>query len=156
MFLRNLTDYIKLRKVINKILKEENLLENLSSLFSTDNYKVNFKQDWIGRIYGVVNPAIQDPEGRIFEYNTDGTSINSFINKWIMDHMIAADRFIKNHQLFDILLYDIKQIDNNYNFLIILTPISWPDFRKSLKTAGIFLGIATTILLIALILSMCL
>ena len=59
MFIKNLIDHIKIKRIINTIVKEENLLENLSALFSTENYIVNFKQDWIGRIYAVINPVVQ-------------------------------------------------------------------------------------------------
>lgn len=147
MFIRNLINYVKIKRIINAVIKEENLLNNLSQLFSTENYIVNFKQDWIGRIYAVLNPVVQDPQARIFEYDTNGTNIKSFVNKWVIEHMIAADNFVKNHELFDILIYDLKQIDNNYNFLFTLTPISWYDFWKSTK---IVCGITFALLVIAI------
>ena len=133
MFIRNLIDYIRIRKIISEVLKEENLLSNLSKIFSNNNHIVTFKQDWIGRIYAVINPVVQDPNSRIFEYDGNGTNLKSFVNKWVVEHMIAADNFVKNHQLFDILVYDIKQLDDDYNFLITLTPIAWYDFWKSTK-----------------------
>jgi hypothetical protein len=58
--------------------------------------------------------------------------------------MIAADNFVKNHELFDILIYDIQQLDEDYNFLFTLTPIAWLDFWKSMKT---FLWISIPILI---------
>ena len=45
MFIRNLIDYIKIKRIIDKVIKEEDLLNNLSQLFSTSNYTVHFKQD---------------------------------------------------------------------------------------------------------------
>ena len=57
MFIRNLIDYVKIKRIINKVIAEEDLLNNLSKLFSTNSYQVRFKQDWIGRIYAVVNPV---------------------------------------------------------------------------------------------------
>jgi hypothetical protein len=101
--------------VIKKIIKEENLLQNLSKLFTVNDYTVNFKQDWIGRIYAVVNPIAQDPNSRIFEYDEHGMNVKSFVEKWLIEHMIAADNFVKNHELFDILTYDIQQLDEDYN-----------------------------------------
>ena len=133
MFIRSLIDHIKIRRIVKKIIKEENLLSNLSALFSTENYVVNFKQDWVGRIYAVINPVVQSPQNRIFEYDTLGMNLKSFINKWVIEHIIAADNFVKNHQLFDILVYDLKPLDTDYNFLITLTPITWNDFHSSLK-----------------------
>lgn len=137
MFIKDIIEHIKILKIIKAVIKEENLLENLSNLFSKGNYKVNFKRDWIGRIYAVINPVVSDPQSRIFEYDTNGTNINSFVNKWVLEHMIAASNFVKNNGLFDILTYEIKQLDDDYNFLFILTPISWIDFKKGiLKTLG--------------------
>ena len=135
MLIKNLISHIKMCKVIKEIIESEDLLKNFSALFSTDNYKVTFKQDWVGRIYAVVNPVVQDPQARIFEYDANGMNLNSFISKWVIEHMIAADNFVKNHQLFDILTYELKPVedDEDYNFLITLTPITWFDLQKSLK-----------------------
>lgn len=154
MFIRDLIDYLKIKRIVKKVVKEEDLLNNLSKLFSSKNYTVNFKQDWIGRIYAVLNPVAQDPQARIFEYDTNGTNINSFVNKWVIEHMIAADNFVKNHELFDILIYELKQLDDDYNFLFTLTPIGWPECWKSAKIFGgitlALLAIAITLLIILL------
>ena len=146
MFIKDIIEHIKILKIIKAVIKEENLLENLSNLFSKGNYKVNFKRDWIGRIYAVINPVVSDPQSRIFEYDTNGTNINSFVNKWVLEHMIAASNFVKNNGLFDILTYEIKQLDDDYNFLFVLTPISWNDFKKGiLKTLGCITALAILI-----------
>jgi hypothetical protein len=147
MFIKDIIEHIRILKIIKAVIKEENLLENLSNLFSKGNYKVNFKRDWIGRIYAVINPVVSDPGSRIFEYDTNGTNINSFVNKWVLEHMIAASNFVKNNGLFDILTYEIKQLDDDYNFLFILTPISWNDFKKGiLKTLGCIASLAILII----------
>jgi hypothetical protein len=148
MLIRNLIDYVKTKRIIKDVIKEEDLLNNLSSLFSKGDYRVKFKQDWIGRIYAVVNPVVQDPQSRIFEFGEEGVNIKSFVHKWVMDHMIAADTFIKNHELFDILIYNIEQLDDNYNFLFTLTPIAWYDFWKSLKR---FFWISLSIIVLAIV-----
>lgn len=137
MFIKDIIEHIKILKIIKNVIKEENLLVNLSNLFSKGDYIVNFKRDWIGRIYAVINPVIADPQSRIFEYDNNGTNIKSFVNKWVLEHMIAASNFVKNNGLFDILSYEIKQLDEDYNFLFILTPISWNDYKKGiLKLLG--------------------
>ena len=148
MLIRNLIDYVKTKRIIKEVIKEDDLLNNLSSLFSKGDYRINFKQDWIGRIYTVVNPVVQDPQSRIFEFGEEGVNIKSFVHKWVMDHMIAADTFIKNHELFDILIYNIEQLDDDYNFLFTLTPIAWYDFWKSLKR---FFWISSSIILLVIV-----
>ena len=138
-FFKYLILNIKYTRILNKVYENENIPENLSRLFGS-----NFKQDWIGRIYAVVNPIAQDPNSRIFEYDEHGMNVKSFVEKWLIEHMIAADNFVKNHELFDILTYDIQQLDEDYNFLFTLTPIAWLDFWKSMK---IFLWILIPILI---------
>lgn len=138
MLIKNLIEHIKLKKIIKQIIQSENLLVNLSKLFSTENYSVNFKQDWIGRIYAVVNPIAQDPQARIFEYDEHGMNVKSFVNKWVMERMVAANNFIVNNNLFEVLTYEITPLDEDYNFLFVLTPISWHDLSKSLKRNAYF------------------
>lgn len=117
-------------RIINKVIKSENLMANLSSMFGT-----TFRRDWIGRIYTVINPLVQlKPEDLVYEYNTNGTSLDSTVNKFVMDRMVAADKFIINHELFDLLTHSIQQVDDDYNFLFVMTPIAWVDLRNSLKT----------------------
>ena len=129
MLIPDLVTYIKHIRVINKMVKAENLLSNLSTMFGT-----TFKRDWIGRIYTVINPVVQlKPEELIYEYDANGMNIKSTVYKFVMDRMVAANNFIVNHELFDILTYDIEQLDDDYNFLFVLTPIAWPDLRSSLK-----------------------
>lgn len=151
MFIKDTINFIKYKRVIKDVLKEEDLLNNLSKVFSSKNHTVKFRTDWIGRIYAVVNPTVLDPEERIFEYDNNGTNVDSFVRKWVIEHMIAADNFVKNHGLFDILVYNIEQLDENYNYLITLTNIAWFDFWKSLKRILCITGALLIALIVALI-----
>lgn len=151
MFIKDTINFIKYKRIIKDVLKEEDLLNNLSKVFSSKNHTVKFRTDWIGRIYAVVNPTVLDPEERIFEYDNNGTNVDSFVRKWVIEHMIAADNFVKNHGLFDILVYNIEQLDENYNYLITLTNIAWFDFWKSLKRTLYITGALLIALIVALI-----
>ena len=53
-FIKNLLLNIKYTKILRKIYKDEGLLEKFSKLFG-----VEFKIDWVGRIYTVINPNIK-------------------------------------------------------------------------------------------------
>ena len=135
MILSTIAEYIKVKKVINGVIKNENLLENLSNLFTSQNknYKVTFKKDWLCRIYAVVNPVAADPSSRIFEYDQDGTNISTFLKNWVIQIMVIAEQFVKNKMLFDLLTVDIKQLDENSNFLIVFSPIGCAKFIKAVK-----------------------
>lgn len=156
MLIKSLVNHIKIHKIIKDVVKNENLLMNLSNVFSTNTLKVNFKMDWIGRIYAVLNPVAADPSDRIFEYDTNGTNIKTFVHKWIMDRMIAVDTLVKNHELFDVVTYNVEQLDDDYNFLVTFTPITWDDLRKHLKITGyVTMGIiAVAALTLALVFSL--
>lgn len=156
MLIKSLINHIKIHKIIKDVVKNENILENLSNVFSTGNLKVSFKIDWIGRIYAVLNPVAADPSARIFEYDTNGVNVKSFVHKWIMDRMIAVDMLVKNHELFDVVTYNVEQLDNDYNFLVTFTPITWEDLKHHLKiTSYITMGfVGLTVLVLILLFSL--
>ena len=55
LFIKYLLLHIKYCKILNNVYKNENLLNNLTALF-----KVQFRKDWVGRIYAIFNPHIQE------------------------------------------------------------------------------------------------
>lgn len=136
LFIKYLYAHIKYYKILNKVYKEENLLANLSNLFG-----VNFKKDWIGRIYAVFNPYVKDgvfnPNVQIFEYTENGLENDAYIEHYILTQLNVAKQFIKANNLFDLLTYRIKSIDDNGNYLFIMEPITWSDCKKYSKIAAI-------------------
>jgi hypothetical protein len=148
-FIKYLYLHIKYKKILQKIYENENLLNNLSYLFQS-----RFKQDWIGRVYTVLNPLIINDEvqvnTQILEYGVEGISNKSWIDKWIMDKLLIAQKFIKTNNLFDLLTYEIKQIDD-YNYLFIMQPIVNLDLKKYTKRFIITYSIIIILLLILLI-----
>lgn len=154
MFIVELFKYRKLRKLIDKIDREEQIFDNFSKLFQS-----NFKTDWIGRRYTVLNPRVQgidkdDTSGissQIFEFTEQGMRDSIFIEKWCMDRIRAASLYIVNKQLLDVLTYSIERIDDNENYLFILKPILFDDlkdsFRKFIKRTLWAIGILALILI---------
>ena len=94
---------IKYCKILNNVYKNENLLENLSALF-----KVQFRKDWIGRVYAIFNPHIQDgifnPNNQIFEYTEQGLVNDAYVEAYILNQLKIAKQFIRANNLFDLLL----------------------------------------------------
>lgn len=117
---------IKYTRILNEVYKNENLIENLSSLF-----RIQFKKDWIGRIYAVFNPHIQngvfDQSNQIYEYDETGLTNKAYIEAYIMNQLNIAKRFIKANNLFDILTYKLSKLDNMDNYLFIIQPITLDD-----------------------------
>ena len=122
----------KYTRLLNSIYKNENLLDNLSKLFG-----VPFKKDWIGRIYAVFNPHVQDgifnPNNQIYEYDENGLSNKAYVESYIMLQLNIARRFIKTSNLFDLLTYRIEKLDDNDNYLFVIQPITYEDFKIASK-----------------------
>ena len=135
----------------HKVYKEEDMLRGLSQMFQSE-----FKQDWIGRLYCVVNPFIRDgkydPNTRIFNYTEDGANTDVFVEQYIMNILNSINLFIKTNNLFDLLTYEIRKIDDYGNYLFIIKPVPYDDFVKYLKLSIIpliiLIGIIITIILI--------
>lgn len=139
-FLKYLILNIKYSKLLNKVYEEENLLRNLSALF-----KVEFRKDWICRIYAVFNPNIQDgiydPNRQIYEYDETGLTNRPYVEAYIMEQLSIVKQFIRANNLFDLLTYKIEKIDDNDNYLFIMQPITLEDCMKYTKYFGIMLSI---------------
>ena len=131
-FIKYLILNIKYSKILNEVYKKENLIENLSALF-----KVQFKKDWIGRIYAVFNPHIQegifDINNQIYEYDTHGLTNRAHVEAYIMNQLNIAKQFVMTNNLFDLLTYDIKQLDEYDNYLFVIKPITLDDCLKYAK-----------------------
>ena len=129
-FFKNLILNIRYTRIIKRVFKEERLLEGLSQIF-----KANFKVDWIGRVYAVLNPNLDEngqyaPNTQIFEYGEDGLSNERMIEQWIMERMVVVSEFIRANNLFELLTYSIKKLDKYDNYLFILEPITLRDCFK--------------------------
>lgn len=141
-FIKSFLQHRKYKKILKKVYKQENLLENLSQLYGTE-----FKMDWIGRIYTVINPNINngqyDVNDQIFEYNENGFDNNIYVEKQIMKKLAIAQQYIQTNNLFDLLTYEIRKIDDYDNYLFIIQPITLEDYVNSLKKLLILLGVLT-------------
>lgn len=149
-FIKNLWLNIKYTLLLKQIYKDEQLLYKFSELFGTE-----FRIDWVGRMYAVFNPNIMNNEldvnSQIFEYDENGLTNKPYIEKWIMTKLIIIKDFIMANNLFDLLTYEIKRIDDYDNYLFIVKPITFDDCMKWSKIFAItysILAIITTVLLI--------
>jgi len=131
-FFKNYKKYHERKKLLLKIYEEENLTQNLSQLIGA-----NFKIDNAGRLYGVFNPFLKDGQFAynevIYEYNVAGMAFDSYVEKTLMEKMNIANSFIVNHQLFDLVTYNIKKLDEQGNYLFIITPLYFDETISSGK-----------------------
>lgn len=134
---------MKQKRLLENIYREEHILYNLKNI-----YKVPVRKDWVSRLYFVINPHVHiDPNDLIFESTSDGYSIDMMIEKWLMDRLVIANEFIKNKLLFDLLLVDIRILDEYDNFLIIFEPTLLKEFKKNTRNfLWLLLGLALIIM----------
>lgn len=150
-FFKSLFLNIRYTRLIKKIYKNERLLEGLSQIF-----KANFKIDWIGRAYAVLNPNLDEngqysPNTQIFEYGENGLNNERMVEQWIMERMNIVSNFIQSNNLFEILTYSIKKLDNYDNYLFILEPITLHDCLKWSKWMIVLIGLLIIVGIVLLI-----
>lgn len=149
-FIKNLLLNVKYTRLLKRIYSDEQLLNKFSQLFGTE-----FRMDWVGRIYAVFNPNIINDEldvnSQIFEYGENGLTNSPYIEKWIMTKLNIVKDFIMANNLFDLLTYEIKKIDDYDNYLFIIKPITFDDCIKWTKIFGITYSILTIIAISLLI-----
>lgn len=132
-FIKYLVLYIKYSKTVKQVFEKENLLKSFSLLFDSE-----FRIDWVGRVYTVLNPLVQKMEDptigsgvTIYEFTESGELSNRmWVEKWVMDHLMAAQQFIQANNLFDLLTYDITRLDDNENYLFVLEPLHFKEAKK--------------------------
>lgn len=139
-FIKYLLMHIKYCKILNKVYEDESILKNLSTMF-----KVDFKKDWVGRVYAVFNPHVQEgvfnPNNQIFEYTEQGLVNDAYVESYILNQLNIARQFIRANNLFDLLTYKLKKLDENDNYLFIMQPITWEDCKKYSIWFLILLGV---------------
>lgn len=149
-FIKNLLLNIKYTRMLKRVYEDEQLLRKFSELFGTE-----FRIDWVGRIYAVFNPNIINDEldvnSQIFEYGDRGLTNEPYIEKWVMTKLNLIEGFVMANNLFDMLTYEIKQIDEYDNYLFIIKPITFDDCIKWTKIFGITYSILTIIVISLLI-----
>lgn len=124
----------KITRILKKTYKDEDIIAKLSYTFG-----VQFDQDWVGRVYAVVNPVIRDGQfnsEQAIEYTNQGRDNSEYVQHWVMERLILMDSFLKSNDLFDILTYEIRKIDSYGNNLLILSPITFNDFKQKAKNAA--------------------
>lgn len=139
IFYKFITNFLlnrKYMKIIKNVYKEDDMLNKLSELFGTE-----FRMDWVGRIYTVINPNIVDNKldinTQIFEYGETGLSNDIYVERYIMLKLNLIKDFVIANNLFDLLTYRIEKLDEYDNYLFVIEPITFEDCKKWTKIFGI-------------------
>lgn len=122
---------------------------------------IEFERDWIGRLYGVINPAINingniDFNNMIIEFDDERTNNIDYVKNFIYKQMKLVQTLFKleNSGFFDYIGTDIRHIGptNQDNFLVIFDIVSRGHFtyqlKKTLKQIFIYIILISIILFI--------
>lgn len=102
--------------------------------------RITVKKDWIGRLYGVINPYIDidgkiDFNNTIIEIDGDNTNSNEYVKNWVYRQFNLIDNLFKINKLYDYINVDIKHVGplNADNYLIVIDIVSRKEMTYVLK-----------------------
>lgn len=102
--------------------------------------RISVKKDWIGRLYGVINPYIDidgkiDFNNTIIEIDGDNTNSNEYVKNWVYRQFNLIDNLFKINKLYDYINVDIKHVGpfNADNYLIVIDVVSRKEMAYVLK-----------------------
>ena len=102
--------------------------------------RISVKKDWIGRLYGVINPYIDidgkiDFNNTIIEIDGDNTNSNEYVKNWVYRQFNLIDNLFKINKLYDYINVDIKHVGplNADNYLIVIDVVSRKEMVYALK-----------------------
>ena len=102
--------------------------------------RISIKKDWIGRLYGVINPYIDidgkiDFNNTIIEIDGDNTNSNEYVKNWVYRQFNLIDNLFKINKLYDYINVDIKHVGplNADNYLIIIDVVSRKEMTYMMK-----------------------
>lgn len=102
--------------------------------------RISIKKDWIGRLYGVINPYIDidgkiDFNNTIIEIDGDNTNSNEYVKNWVYRQFNLIDNLFKINKLYDYINVDIKHVGplNADNYLIVIDLVSRKEMAYDLK-----------------------
>lgn len=102
--------------------------------------RISVKKDWIGRLYGVINPYIDidgkiDFNNAIIEIDGENTNSNEYVKNWVYRQFNLIDNLFKINKLYDYINVDIKHVGplNADNYLIVIDIVSRKEMAYTLK-----------------------
>lgn len=149
--LRNIFKHLFLGRIVITIQSLINYIkdyEYISDTLYSDAFKIvlkeylniNIKKDWIGRLYGVINPNINE-EGKfdvtktIIELDEDNTNNNEYIKHWTYKQLNIIGQVFKIENLYHFIDLQFTHVgpENADNYLLIFDIVSRKEFVKNLK-----------------------
>lgn len=146
-FIKGYLQNRKYQKILDKVYEDDQIIAKLSFALGSQ-----FRRDWIGRLYTVINPAIKDGKydyTQVYEYAQKGYDTTEHAQQWIVERLTAIEAVIQTNNLFDVLSFNIEKLDDEGNYLFMVYPVTLPDVLDTWKGAalqsGLIIGAGTTL-----------
>ncbi len=101
---------------------------------------LDIKKDWIGRLYGIINPMI-DIDGKlnvnnmIIEIDGVNTNNNDQVKHWLYKQLGLMGELFKTHDLYNFINMEVKRVgpEQADNFLVVFDMVSRQEMARSIK-----------------------
>ena len=162
--LKNLLTY-KIFAFIESIFYYIRDLDRFSDIIYSEHFKkIIFKylrcelsKDWIGRLYGVINPIIDidgnlDISSMVIEIDGINTNNEEYVKNWIYRQLMLVSELFKIENLYTYITLDIKHVGpiNHDNYLLIFDIASRKYMANCFKKMMIHLIVYAIIIAIIL------
>jgi len=133
-FISSTYQYIKDKSYISDTFYSDALRLVLKQYLKTD-----FRKDWLGRLYGVVNPNITDGKydfnNVVIELDGDNTNNNEYVKNWVYRQMRLVGSLFKIEKLYDYINVEFEHVgpEEMDNYLVIFDIVSRKEFVQNCK-----------------------
>lgn len=101
---------------------------------------IDLEKDWIGRLYGVLNPNI-DIDGKynfnntIIEIDGENTNSNEYVTNWLYKQMDLISQLFKIEKLYDYINVNITHVGPTHadNYLVVFDVVSRKYLAQTFK-----------------------
>lgn len=151
----------KTYKFISSYIQYKEDLDYISDILYSDEFrfvlkqylKVNIKKDWLGRLYGVINPLIDidgnlDINNVVIELDDNNSNDNEYVKTWLHRQLkLVADLF-KINNLYNYITLSVEKVGpiRLDNYLITFDIVSRKEmakwFKKFMKHTILYIIIA--------------
>lgn len=137
-FIKTGIQYQKVNKVVGKTF-----YSNEFKLLIANYLKTHLKEDWIGRLYGVINPTIDingnlDISTMVIELDGNNTNNADWVKNWLYKQLQLIAQLFKIEKLYDYINLDIKHVGpiEMDNYLIVFDLVARKSFTNAAKSLG--------------------
>ena len=132
----SLAQYIKDYNIVAESLYSEAFAKVLRRYLNKD-----FKKDWIGRLYAVINPNI-DIDGKlnfnntVIELDDERTNNQIYVENWIYKQLDLVANVFKIQNMYSYISMGIEHVGpkTHDNYLVVFDITSRIDFANSIKS----------------------